>query len=618
MRTSLFIFAILLYSSFSLGQISGQSAASLLLKPGNEAPTVVIHKAVSYTLSDTSSPLPKRAGYLIPIDREVLKTGRWAQTESGIFVWRLALNIEQAEGLNLYIQDFQLREGETFFIYNRDRSVTEGPFTLTENGSFFVSDFIAGQEIVLELNTNIPDKALPFGQIEVGVSVNKPSTARDFGDSQFCEVPVNCAEGDDWQNEKQGVGRILVKSGSNLWWCTGTLINNTNADQTPYFLTANHCGQSASETDYAAWKFYFDFESDNCEKPTQQPESIELVGSKLKAKAPDNTSSGSDFKLLLITDEFPAGFRPWFNGWDRSGTASQEGVCIHHPEGDIKMISTYEQPIVSTTYNNPTPNENGIYWKVIWGETDNGFGVTEPGSSGSPLFNPSGEIIGSLTGGQASCSFPLQPDYYGKLSYSWESNGSDSSSQLKYWLDPNQTGVLSLNGSNFNPSEFFADFSTDTRNIKLAETVLFSNNSYGNISQYKWTFPGGEPSSYTGENPPPIRYSTAGTFDVSLEISNAEETDKKLRKAYIQVSPTIYPNPSSGKLTITTGKESGNPEDIQLYVFDVLGREVQYSATLNEDQSAILIDLQTENIGMYFIRLVNNGNEQLLKVMISK
>jgi hypothetical protein len=53
-----------------------------------------------------------------------------------------------------------------------------------------------------------------------------------------------------------------------------------------------------------------------------------------------------------------------------------------------------------------------------------------------------------LTGGYSSCdtSYLDSPDYYGKFSWSWDKNGSDSTKRLKDWLDPDNTGVMNLNG----------------------------------------------------------------------------------------------------------------------------------------------------------------------------
>lgn len=282
------------------------------------------------------------------------------------------------------------------------------------------------------------------------------------------------------------------------------------------------------------------------------------------------------------------------------------------------MISTYTDALVSTPYNVPSQDENGMYWKVIWAETTNGHGVTEGGSSGSPLFNTAGHIVGGLTGGQASCSSPEKPDYYGKLSSSWESNGNDSTSQLKYWLDPANTGAFELSGSDFVSTDYYASFSTETRDIKLGESVQFDNSSVGNITHYEWIFTGGEPASFAGENPPPIKYPTAGNFDVKLTIINSEDTNSSLKKAYIQVTPNIYPNPSSGKMTISFGKENTDLENVQILAYDITGREINYFAQQSADGSAIIIDLSQQKRGMYFLRIVAEGKNQMEKVFVSK
>ena len=117
------------------------------------------------------------------------------------------------------------------------------------------------------------------------------------------------------------------------------------------------------------------------------------------------------------------------------------------------------------------------HWQVTWIQTLNGHGVTEGGSSGSPIFDNHGHIVGTLTGGNSNCGsqFENLPDYYGKFSYSWDQNGTDSASVLKYWLDPDNTGMMVLNGqatSNEdhqadNPVELFPNPFTDRLTLRM-------------------------------------------------------------------------------------------------------------------------------------------------------
>ena len=100
-------------------------------------------------------------------------------------------------------------------------------------------------------------------------------------------------------------------------------------------------------------------------------------------------------------------------------------VGIHHPSGDIKKISF--------DYNNAS--NSGNYWDVNNWED----GTTEPGSSGSPLFDGvTQRIIGQLYGGTASCT-SITYDTYGKTSTSWNLGMSN-------YLDPNNTGASFING----------------------------------------------------------------------------------------------------------------------------------------------------------------------------
>jgi lysyl endopeptidase len=142
---------------------------------------------------------------------------------------------------------------------------------------------------------------------------------------------------------------------------------------------------------------------------------------------------GSDFFLIRLIDEIPIEYLPYFIGWNRDGSGSSQGFTIHHPQGDIKKISLFTDPLEGANYSDGI---NRGFWKVSWSQTANGHGVTEPGSSGSPIFDDEGYLIGTLSGGAASCSALTAPDYYGKFSVHWEDNGLAIDQQLAPWLDP--------------------------------------------------------------------------------------------------------------------------------------------------------------------------------------
>jgi hypothetical protein len=215
-------------------------------------------------------------------------------------------------------------------------------------------------------------------------------------------------------------------------------VNNTNNDCTPYFLTADHCGYEASTSDLNYWVFYFNYEATSCSGTSPQYSNHTVTGCTLVAcDTYGSTNTGSDFYLVKFKNNVPTSYNPYYNGWSRSTNVSNSGVGIHHPNGDIKKISTYQNTL-SSGYT--------THWSVSWVATANGHGVTEGGSSGSPLFNSNGRIIGTLTGGSSDCDATDQADYYGKFSYHWASNGSTSNKQLKPWLDPINSNPTEING----------------------------------------------------------------------------------------------------------------------------------------------------------------------------
>ncbi len=79
--------------------------------------------------------------------------------------------------------------------------------------------------------------------------------------------------------------------------------------------------------------------------------------------------------------------------------------------------------------------------------TETNHGVTEGGSSGSPIFNQDKRIVGQLTGGSSFCNSPTAPDFYGKMDKNWDDNPNSASQKLKEWLDPLDTGELFIDGA---------------------------------------------------------------------------------------------------------------------------------------------------------------------------
>jgi hypothetical protein len=111
---------------------------------------------------------------------------------------------------------------------------------------------------------------------------------------------------------------------------------------------------------------------------------------------------------------------------------------IHHPSGDVKKICFDE--------DGPTQGNQG--GAAVWYISEWEAGVTEGGSSGSPLFDQNHRIIGQLYGGFAACAGAVnngQADWYGRFNVSWNT-GSTAATRLRDWLDPMNSGITAVDG----------------------------------------------------------------------------------------------------------------------------------------------------------------------------
>jgi hypothetical protein len=427
-------------------------------------------------------------------------SGRWTSLANGMKVWQLILRSKDAEALSFTFSQFELSAGAQFWMENKNLGYSTNMFNqscVLEDGQFGV-DNVWGDEIVLNLLQPQNEKQSEVTIYRVFHDYRSTGTPYpqtkfyNFLGSDACEVNANCSPvGDNWIDENRGVAMINVKEGANQGYCSGSLINNLANDCKPYFLTANHCGISATAADFALWRFYFRFEAAGCTNPatvgsgTASIASHNILGCLKIASTIDGGNTSSDFLFVklgsasneatVIASLRSVAFSAYWNGWDAASTVGAGGVGIHHPAGDIKKISTYTATPFQTGYNNVTYMS---HWRFSWSANANGWGVTEGGSSGSPLFNNAGNIIGTLTGGSSFCSAQSAPDVYGKFAWHWSNaqNGSTNSTKLKPWLDPLNSG-LTVQAGSYNPCNM----------AKIDETVLHSISIYPNPASTEFT-----------------------------------------------------------------------------------------------------------------------------------
>jgi PKD repeat protein len=496
-------------------------------------------------------------------------SGLWKTLPNGDKTWQLKVKSPGAEALSFLFETFKMYDNSSLTITDMSGVLRHRPMTAADMLDHFYQNaaLCFGDEFVLTLTE--PFGSRPSEIFINGVIYNYRSTGNPMihkiNESESCEVNVNCSPvGDTWQDEKRGVARIYVVEGGGAGWCTGSLVNNVAQDCKPLMLTALHCGVNATTANLNQWRFLFKYESPNCTNPGTAGtlDDYFITGSvKLSSSNDGGGNSGSDFLLLqmgtlanqaaTITTLKTANFNAYWNGWDANNTVTNAGSSIHHPAGDIKKISTFSSNLVTAGWNG-----NGLqsHWRVSWSANANGHGVTEGGSSGSPIFKTNGGnsvIIGTLTGGSSFCNALTSPDFYGKMSFHWTSNGTPANEQLKTHLDPANTGTLLLLGSAnpctpTTPVVPVANFVANQTNVAPATTVSFTDQSTGVPTSWAWSVSPATGWAYSGGSSastqnPQITFNTVGQYTITLVATNAQGSDSEVKTNYITVAVSTGP-----------------------------------------------------------------------------
>lgn len=370
--------------------------------------------------------------------------------------WGVDIRSEGAESLNFGFREFHLPPGGSLVLRRPDSVEPDLTFTSRDNDSHgeLWTPIIRGERVRMELT--IPkilgaQLRLALTSINHGFRKASDENRKAIGDSASgtCNVDVACSSNDDttfgpvidlYRDQIRAVAAYTVNGTET---CSGALINNVKNDQRPFFLTAEHCGLDSGNSPSVV--AYWNFENSECRVPGGVASGLGGDGpiSQFNTGAIFRASfAGSDFCLIEFDDAVDPQVDPFYAGWDRGGENAAMAVGIHHPSVSEKRIALEGDPITTTEGRSNLQVSDGPYFRV----SDWDFGTTDGGSSGSPLFDQNGRIIGQLTGGEAACGNDLS-DWYGRMARSWVGDGSQSGA-LQDWLDPEGVGATFIDGIN--------------------------------------------------------------------------------------------------------------------------------------------------------------------------
>lgn len=371
-------------------------------------PTPAVGRLLVGEAMQVNTPIDLRGARRLATRTSVRDFGALQGSRDGGFVWSGVVHAPGASAVRLTFSGFDLPEGAALYVYGANGQAA-GPYT--DQGPMGTgvlhTNTIFGDTVNVQLRQDGRPARLPRELVLDSVGVMGPrflkavipaegdTPRNDLGTKAFCSYNESCVEGAGCgtssavADARQAVATILFQAQGGFFICTGGLIADTAGSQTPYFLTANHCISSSNVA--STVETYFDYVT-TCSNPdcTQPYSNVgETVGATILSG-----SSNTDHTLMQLASNptTPDGTVAYL-GWNSSPVANSNGTNlfrISHPAGAPQAYSEHSVDTGAGTCRT-LPRGNFIY-------SNDTFGATEGGSSGSPVVDSNGLVVGQLFG----------------------------------------------------------------------------------------------------------------------------------------------------------------------------------------------------------------------------
>ncbi len=606
-------------------------------------------------------------------------------------IWRYRVVAEDALSLNFGFTHYRLPPSARLFIYDSAGQHIAGPWDARKNlpdGQLWTPIIPAG-DVVIELDVDRAERdrvELLLGRINQGYrglgrhsagyaqpDIGQPKYGEgpcsdDEIQSGTCNMDVAClGEDDPWNDPRRAVGAITV-GGSDT--CTGSLINNTANDRRRLFATASHCGLTAGSA--ASVVVYWNYEWPSCRTPGAAGSgqagpfnpNMASSGTTFVAATPNPFSGGScssgmgptctDWTLVEINDPLDPAWNLYWEGWDRRSAGaicshpgdpgSTDGFCasIHHPNVDEKRITFVATSLTTSSI----AGGSNTHWHAAWTTSPPILpnivnpppslppGVTEPGSSGSPLYSAAQRIVGVLSGGNSYCGATGSDlsDEYGQLAVAWEGRGTPAT-RMKDALDPLGSDAEFIDGMGMSPFSLSLDPPTlavcSSSGGSASTTVEVSADPgfSGTVALSADEVPAGASGSFSPASVSPPASSTfqlddldaAATGRYAIKVIGSSGTDSSFRSLDLMLNdalpaPVALSVPADGEADVPTtvllswAAANGGPAEYRVEVAsDAAFANLVFSRTLS-DETAVAVTPALAPLSTFYWRVrADNG-----------
>jgi len=478
--------------------------------------------------------------------------GEWLALDEDKAVWRMAIQSDGASGVRVHFHNFAVAPGAVW-VYSEDHSQVFGPYTgsgIDDTGDFW-SHAVFADTVVVEYLADRRVEAVPFSIDRIAHLM----AAQQAMSAGTCELDVTCYS--PWGATASGVGMYIFQTGGASYACSGALVNNSNHDSKPYFLTANHCISSAAmaQTVEVFWKY----QTSTCNGTPPGLSSLPTtLGATYLTGAP--IASG-DFSLMLLS-QLPNSSLTFY-GWNASSAALPMGGSVagmHHPQGDYtRIVFGSRNPDAAAQIGTDIAPASMFY------QIQATAGRIEPGSSGSPLFTPDESIVGTLTYGPSgnACSTSPFTAGYARFAVAYPS--------LSQYLSPAPAAAVTPAPASLSASWTIGSTAPAAQSIQVSTTSA-SAVSLTAVASQPWIGLSASSLSVSQSKPASLfialstaSFSTAGTYSGSIALTG---TGVSIAIPVVvnvtAAAATVTPVPTSLSASWTIGTPAPAAQTVQL------------------------------------------------------